>query len=467
MEEYQVKKIVNLPNEEIDLIQSRLDAENLETINKAYQEGRISGNDCEYLTDFYSDGMGVYREVYRALYEFFRIPERVCAFDTKTGKIDTDSNGNPIHYGLKAVTPFTCTRLEYVDKFNNPIYVICPPMKSAVRAIEKLECECNIDYYKSVRKASDLVFEQEDREAFCDVLQSIKPGNKSLNDILRLTITCKYVSDVERIKRLFTENRGELKLNFYINDEETRDRFLLPLSKNAKRYYDIKMIMHQLTKDKKPLNVEVQAKVQTLYEYADLRTHKIYEQIRSIEAELSRKSYLMDSTGIRQKQAQIQILNNRIRKINETAIHQYNMTVVDKARRIEDEGYRPLRIGADNVDGTYNQCRQLLNKDYLVESYDGFNPDTAFSADNEINKLCFLRLIGKIDKDFDEFGDNAGKVINSKFSRLSLAEKERFKGITEVAQRYAPLIQRKIMTKANSEVILSPSLSPTRQNSGR
>ena len=227
------------------------------------------------------------------------------------------------------------------------------------------------------------------------------------------------------------------------------------------------MIMHQLTKDKKPLNVEVQAKVQTLYEYADLRTHKIYEQIRSIEAELSRKSYLMDSTGIRQKQAQIQILNNRIRKINETAIHQYNMTVVDKARRIEDEGYRPLRIGADNADGTYNQCRQLLNKDYLVESYDGFNPDTAFSADNEINKLCFLRLIGKIDKDFDEFGDNAGKVINSKFSRLSLAEKERFKGITEVAQRYAPLIQRKIMTKANSEVILSPSLSPTRQNSGR
>lgn len=467
MEEYEVKKIVNLPNEEIDLIQNKLDAENLETINKAYHEGRISSDDCEYLTDFYSDGMGVYREVYRALYEFFRIPEKTCAFDPITGKVDTDSNGESIHYGLKAVTPFTCTRLEYVDKFNNPIYVIFPRMKSAARAIEKLECEYNKDYLKSVRKALNLVFEYEDREAFCDTLQSIKPGNKNLNDILRLTITCKYMSDVERIKRLFTENRGEFKPNFYVNDKETRDRFLLPLSKNAKRYYDIKMIMHQFTKDKKPLHVEVQVKIQTLYEYADLKTHKIYEEVRSIEADLARQAHTMDPIQIRQKQAQVQILNNRIRKINETAIHQYNMTVLDKARRIEDEGYRPLRIGADNADGTYNQCRQLLHKDYLVESYDNFNPDKAFSADDVMNKLCFLRLIGKIDKDFDEFNDNAQRSINYKFSRLSLAEKERFKGINDIAQRYAPLIQRKIMTKAHSEISLTPTLSSNPKDLGR
>lgn len=456
-EEYEVKKIVNLPTEEIDRIQETINAENLELIEKAYDKHRITSLDRDYLIGFYSDGMGVYREVYRALYESFRRPDRTCAFDPKTGKVERDGNGKPIDYGLKAVTPFTCTRLEYVDKFNNPIYVIFPRMKKASRAIEKLESKYNKDYVKSLQKALDAYFEQEDREAFCEKLQNIPQGNAKLHDILRLTITSKYLSGVERIYRVISENRGQNI--FFINEKETRNRFSLPLSKNEKRYYDIKMIMHQ-RKSNRNLNVEIQLKIQALYE-GDLRTHKIYEEVREIEAKLAKERAFTDPVEIRQQEAKIKILNNRIRKINENAIHKYNMLVLDKARRIENDGYRPLRIEPDNIDGTYNQCRQHINKEYLVESYDDFNPQTAFSADNEVNKLCFLRMIGKISSDFDETDENAYKTVNYKFSRLTLAEKERFNGINEIAHRYSSIIQRKILLRKRLEPMETYPVIPT------
>ena len=453
-EEYEVKKIVNLPNEEIDRIQESINAENLEVVEKAFNDRRITAEDRDYLIDFYSDGMGVYREVYRALYESFKRPDRTCAFDPQTGKIDRDANGKPINYGLKAVTPFTSTRLEYVDKFNNPIYVIFPRMKKAERAVEKLESKYGQAYIAAIKKASYLLFEMEDREAFSEKIQSIPRGTKKLNDILRLTITSKYLSGVERIRRVLTENRGEIKSKFHINDAETRDRFALPLSQNEKRYYDIKMIMRQETEDDKHLNVEVQLKIQALYE-GDLRTHKIYEEVRAIEAKLAKDRKQMEPVEVRQQEAKIKILNNRCRKINENAIHKYNMMVLDKARRIEDDGYRPLRVEPDNADGTYDQCRQHINKEYLVESYDDFDPKTAFSADDEINKLCLLRLIGKVDTEFDETDENAHKIITYKFSRLTPAEKERFNGINEIANRYAPIIQRKILAKKKLEPMMS------------
>lgn len=459
-QEYEVKKIVNLPYEEITRIQKEIDAENLEVIENAYNEHRITHLDRDYLIDFYSDGMGVYSEVYRFLYESFKRPDRTCAFDPQTGKIDRDINGQPINYGLKAVTPFTCTRLEYVDKFNNPIYVIFPRMKKASRAVEKLESKYGKDSRISMQKALDRYFQTDDREAFAESLRNIPQGNKKLNDIMRLTITSKYLSGVERISRVLTENRGDTKSKFYINESETRDRFSMPLSKNEKRYYDIKMIMHQTTKEQKHLNVEVQLKIQSLYE-GDLLTHKIYEEVRAIEAKLAQKRNSLKPTEVRRLEAKIKILNNRCRRINEHAIHKYNMMVLDKAWRIENDGYRPLHIEPDNMDGTYNQCRKFINKEYMVESYADFDPKTAFSATDDINKLCFLRMLGKIDYDFDETKENAYKTINYRFSRLTPAEKERFNGINEIAQRYALVIQRKISKRKHNELMVISPLTYT------
>lgn len=464
MEEYEVKKIVNLPNEEIDRIQESINAHNLETIAEAYNQRRINTDDRDYLLNFYHDGMGVYREVYRALFEMFKHPEYTCAYDPQSGKVDTDSSGNPINYGLKAVTPFTSTRLEYVDKFKNPIYVIFPKMKSAERAIEKLESEYGKEYAQELLEASRSLFELEDREKFCEKIQNIKKGSAKLHDILRLTITCKYFTDVERIKRVMAENRSGLKRHFFINQNETRDRFLKPLEKNPKKYYDIKMIMHQLTPEGKTLDVEVQLKINTLYN-ADLRTHKTYEEIRKIEADLALNPRAGDSPETRQKKATIKILTNRIRQTNENAIHQYNMMVVDKARRIEDDGYRPLRINPDYSDGTYHQCRQIINNEYMVESFAPFVPQTAFNPDNEVNKLCYLRMLGKLENDFDEFSPNSSLKIDLEFANLSAAELTRFKRIEETATAYAPVINRKINSRRQQEAAGKISFSlPRTQN---
>lgn len=451
MAEYKVKDIVNLPYEEIDRIQESINTDNLKIIEQAFAQKRINAEERDYLYDFYHDGMGVYREVYRALYEIFKHPEYTCAFDLKTGKVDRDVHEAQINYGLKAVTPFTSTRLEYVDKFNNPIYVIFPKMKSAERAIEKLESEYRKEYANEFSKQLHDFFMNEDREAFVEKIQNIRKGSAKLHDILRLTITCKYFTDVERIKRVMTENKSDLKRNYRINSNETRDRFLKPLKDNEKRYYDIKMIMHQQAPGDKELDVEVQLKIHTLYN-ADLRTHKIYEDVRTIEADLVQNGSLMPNKEKRQKEAKIKILNNKIRHINENAVHQYNMMVIDKARRIEDDGYRPLRVNPDYEDGTYQQCRHFINREYLVESYENFNALTAFSADNTINKLCFMRMIGKLEPDFNEYDEKASETIAHHFSQLTIAEKERFDGINEVAKRYAPLIQRKIHTRKHEEL---------------
>ena len=466
--EYTVQEIVNLPNDEIDNIQNQINAHNLEVIERAHDNHRISDADHDYLLDFYTDGMDVYREVYRTVYECFKRPDRTCAFDPATGLTETDEHGKPINYGLKAVTPFTCTRLEYVDRYNNPIYVIFPRMKKAERAIEKLESKYNKDYAKECIEASKLAFVDEDREAFAEKLSNISKGNTKLNDILRLTITSKYLSGINRIINALDANCSGTYARAHINKSKTRNRFQMPLSKNKKRYYDVKMFMHQKTADAKTLNVEIQLKVQDLYN-GDIRTHQLYENIRAIEAELATRKDLLDPSDIRQREAKIKILENRVRQINENAIHLYDMRVLDKARRMEDDGYRPLRILPDNENGTYDQCLQLIKDEYLVESYNDFDPQTAFSGKNDVNKLCFLRLIGKIDQTFDETTPDAYDSVNSIFSEISMAEKERFNSITEIAVRYKDAVQQKINHKYREDMEAETSISAihARNNIGR
>lgn len=441
------KDLSSLSFDEIDAIQETLNAANLETIEKAYRQHRINDYERDYLLEFFHDGMAVEREVYRSLYETFGQPERTCSYDPATGKVETDKNGQEINYGLKILTPFTGTRLQYRDKNINYIYVIIPPMKKASRAIQKIDAEYGKEYRRKFNRELEKLFTSEDREAFCESIQEIPQTTSNLHDILRLTITCKYLGDVQRIKRKFSENKST---SFYINPEETRDRFLKPLSQNEKKYFDIKMIMHHKMPNGKILDVEAQLKIDTLY-MGDILTHGIYEQVRETEAVLTKKGAQMEDFEVRQKQAQIKILNNRIRQINESFLHQYNMVVMDKIYRIENDGYRPLRVEPENADGTYNRCRTFLSAEYIPESYRQFNGQEDFSAASEINKLCYLRMIGKLPADFDMFSETASKHINYKFARLSPAEIERFNGLNEVAMRYESIVRRKIHDRARSD----------------
>ena len=128
-----------------------------------------------------------------------------------------------------------------------------------------------------------------------------------------------------------------------------------------------------------------------------------------------------------------------------------------------------MRISPDNEDGTYNQCRQLIKDEYLVEAYDNFDPHAAFSEQDEVNKLCFLRLIGKIDHSFDETAPDAFNTVNNMFNEISMAEKERFNGINEVAVRYQKTVQQKVSRKYKEDMEAETSVSAisTRNNRGR
>ena len=450
---YEAYQLSDMSFSEIDAIQNKLNTQNIITIEEAYRNHRITEEERDYALMFFRDGMGIYREVYRALYETFGQPENTCSFDPLTGAVKTDDNGQPINYGLKVVTPFVNTRLEYQDKNNNPIFVIFPKIKSAERTIEKLEKEYRYEYFSAMKKALDKMFVDDDRENFREAISNIPSNTSKLHDILRLTITCKYFSDVERIKRKLSENKSDF---FYINPEETRDRFLKPLSQNDKRYYDIKMIMHLQDKDNRNFDVEVQLKIDSLFQ-GDLRTHKIYEQVRQLEAQLRDNNRQRTDIETKQLMARIQILNNRCRQINQNAIHQYNMMVIDKARRIEDDGYRPLRITPEFADGTYKRCRNFIASEYIVESLDNIEKGEMFSSKEEINKLCYLRMIKKLAPDFDEFAPDASAKINKHFSALTPAELDRFNGINEVSERYQGVIARRINEKRLSEQNTAPT----------
>lgn len=427
----------NLTRDTISAIQRQYDEHNIKIINEAFAKREISETERDYLLSYYKDGMKVYLKAYRAIYELLGQPENTCAFDPETGKIDVDDKGRPINYGLKVLTPFVNTRLEYRDKNNNPIYVIFPKMKSVKRSIEKLKGKYRDKHIRFMKESFDKMYASEDREGFCEELQNIPSTIDSLHDVLRLTITAKYKTDVERLMRKITEKDDA---NFYIEESETRNRFGEPLNENAKRYYDIKMIMHMTEPEKRDdINVEIQLKINTLY-HGDIQTHKIYEDVRTLEKATLDK----DDLKAQKDKTHIQALNRRITIINQNRIHLYNMMVIDKARRFEEDGYKPLEVAPDFADGTYKRCRNFIENEYMPESLGQFDGRSAFSEDSELNKLCFLHLTRKLPTNFNEFSEHASAVIEQKFASLEQAEIERFEGIKEIAERYQSSVQAAI-----------------------
>lgn len=456
---YSVKETVEMPRHQISEIISEMSRHSLKIIEKAYQEKLINDNEYEALKMYYSDPDKVYRHTYRAIYDLFKQPEKTCAIDLNTGKVEKDENGNPIDYTLKAVTPFTDTQLLYYDKFHNHLRVIFPEMKSVERAIEKLLYEYGKEYNQDLKKISDIAFIDEDREAFASAFQNVEKTTSKLHDILRLTVTCKYKSDVERIAKVFQKDRtlykntsseeeNKIKENepYYIVDGETRNRFNGKLSKNPKMYYDIKIVLHIPDELGNVREVEIQLKIHTLY-MADIRTHKLYEEVRKIEKEIEAKGNKIEQKELAQKNAKKTILLNRIAQINKNAIHQYNMMVVDKIRRIEDDGYIPIGAEPEHTDGTYQYCREFLYNEYMPESLNDFEAKESFNPDGETNKMCFLRMIGKLDPTFDEFAPSASLDIEEAFDGLSQSERSRFEGIYQISNRYGQIIQNAINHK--------------------
>ena len=260
-----------------------------------------------------------------------------------------------------------------------------------------------------------------------------------------------YLSDVMRWKRIIENKKDYKYIKCKVHPNETRNRFNKKIDENPKQYYDVKIIVYLDEPDKPhPRRIEIQLKIDTL-QNADIRTHKLYEQIRSLEAQTVERDKSPKAEGNRKK---ISELNKKITDINKNAIHEYNMLVMEKVRQKYDRecicldtymgSDENLRQGLYDKDGLYRECSDIIKKDFMPESYDSINAAEYFSPESDLNKLCFLRMTGKLPKTFDEFGENASKIINKRFDSLPSPEKERFARISELTIEYQKAIQERI-----------------------
>lgn len=437
------RDIKDLSGEEIDKIQNNIDAQNMQIIAQAYAEQRITSEEKAYLESYYKSGMEAYRKVYQALYSIFQIPEKIVCMDPETGETEThvktyyDKRTKKrkrkeveTAYDFKDITPFTCMRLEYRDKENNPIYIILPVMKKPARAIEKLE-DYRKEYTETLRRVESRYDEHGDVDRYNEELRAVPEPYERLNDVLRFTITSKYYSGVEHIVKLFTKNE-----DMNINPNETRSLFkendmanIEEYLKNKKSYFDVKMFLHLLGESGFSFNAEAQIKIHSLY-LADLKTHKIYEEQRKLEERLKKERHKLSPDEVRQKEAKIKILKMSIQKINKEAIHEYNVMVLNKIRWIES-GYKALRISPDLPDGTYKVCRNIIQKEYMVRPFKAFDIDKEFSKEDELNQDISKRN----NIDLDEIADIARRYaanVNKNYPRTDdkapVADRE-YKGI--------------------------------------
>ena len=447
------EEIIALSRDEIKKIQDNINKENLSKIDAAYKQGDITETEKEYLHHYYKDPMRLYREIYTVFFKIFGKAKKIEAFDIKTGDVKCASNGNPIVYNdLKNLTPFNCTRVTFNDG-DNEISIIFAEMKSLDRTFTKTRQEFGSEYDDKIRKIIERYQRHEDRERLVEDMQNVPSTTSQLHDILRLTITCNFLSDVKKMKELFIQHKPGNKLlphnsivfendevqketDYYVIPEEIRDSFEKPLDKNEKKYYDIKVLMHHLIKDFGNFETEIQLKIKTLF-YGDAKTHPLYEKRRELFASISSN----DPQEVNDmKKRTLRIYDKLTEKINKTALHQYNMSVLDYVLSKEHNQCIPLQYKI-NTDGTYDDCIEFIENNYKEESYDDFDPQTAFSMDNTINKICFLRLIEALPQTFNELSEDATKQIDDTFSRLGNDDIERFKNINEVAKRYQKTIQ--------------------------
>ena len=68
--------------------------------------------------------------------------------------------------------------------------------------------------------------------------------------------------------------------------------------------------------------------------------------------------------------------------------------------------------------------------------------------------MCFLKLIGALPQNFDEFSESADKKINQEFNKLDHAGRRRFQKINDVAERYQPIIQKTITSRKKRDAAL-------------
>lgn len=493
MKNYTADQLVKLDSEQIERIQKSYDVESLEYIDTQKEDLQILSPEInKHLREYYTDTMEKYRLLYEAIVHAFEtpskpgFPEYIYNIDLKSGEIETDKNGRRISYSTEVLAPCTTSMLHYINSEDNDVYVVIPPIKNAKRTTEKIISECHREYNNTIEKSinkldtshledepefpftfsksdntsprlnvpTDYAIQkenskQEEIDIHCKgALIDIANASILPKDIYRLSITSKYVADLDKlIKKL------EDKFPDYIKFEKgERNSYKKNLSENKRGYFDIKKTaVITIPGSQRKFKIEFQFKQTNMF-FAHIRSHGAYEEYRVLEAK-----YISAKEGQKKKplspeaKAKITQLKKQCDEkkelcveIHRNAVHQSNMYLMNKLLWIDDNS-RGLHRTPEYEDGKYELSVKTLEENYIVDNTEEpFDGATTFTTEpNEyLNKACYLKLIGILPESFDELGKNAKPHINKAWNSLTEADHKNFDRITNIAIKYQDVIRQ-------------------------
>ncbi len=448
---YNYEEINKIQNGIDDIAQTYID-EKIEELKKV-----LPPKDIEQLRNYYSKTMEKYRLIHKAIVCNFDTeenpgyPREIFNIDLKTGSIER-KNGRTPPYFVRHLAPCNSAMLHYKD-YNNDIFVIIPPIKSVDRTIEKTIDECVDEWSQFAKKyftATKL-----DLDAPEDTLINYaKPPRKCLTaeeivnyprlpkDIYRLTVTSRYRSDIEQLIR-----NMEKRFPDYIKFEKgERNQYNRDIDENPRCYFDIKKLAKiTIPGTKESFYIEFQFK-QTHMFFAHIRSHSAYEEFRVLEAKLKKlteeKPKEGKKTEYKKKLLQLKKEVSQKKKlcvsIHKSAVHQSNLYL-----------FRRLFWLNENANALHDShereafAENFLRKNYIVESHEPFDGATAFATNDDeyLNKSHYLKWIGILPENFDEFGKNAQAIIKKEWRGLSETELAQFDSITKMAIKYQHIIR--------------------------
>ena len=471
MRTYSLSDFAKFDFAEIHEIQNQIDKIAQSYIDKKIKELRsvLPEKDIEQLRCYYSNTMEKYRLIHKAIVCNFDTPEHpgypreIFNINLEDGSIER-KNGRTPPYFVRHLAPCNSAMLHYKD-YNNDIFVIIPPIKSVDRTIEKTIDETVNEYDEFTKKffsnfKIDLDSIDDNPENCDNAAKRKSPINhartpykgKSIEeiinyprlpkDIYRLTVTSRYRSDIEQLIR----NMEKRFPNYIKFEKGERNQYEKNIDENPRCYFDIKKIAKiTIPGTNESFYIEFQFK-QTHMFFAHIRSHSAYEDYRVLEAKLNKLNAEKPKEGRRgeaqKKYIQLKKEVNQQRKlcvnIHRSAVHQSNLYL-----------FRRLFWLNENANALHDSkerdafAEHFLRENYIVESHEPFDGATAFTTNDKeyLNKSHYLKWLGVLPENFNEFGKKAKEVIMKEWKELSSTEIAQFDSITKMAIKYQHIIR--------------------------
>lgn len=379
------------------------DIQNLRTIDRSFARGDIDEETRDFLYAYYGDSKQIYENFKQSINKLFGCePKSIKYINLLDGHIDNETAYFEEHVGPSTTMAYEYEidapwRLENQIPGAHPekitITVVMPKMKDVNRAIEKVQKGGKYDLERQ-KELAKLKPGQTIEEAGLDKAKLRTPLQK-MKDILRCTILAPRYDDILALYSYSLDNNLATKSSrpskYLDNDIKNAQAFF----KNAKNYRDMKNYLHiDSSTGNRQFFSEVQYKTNIQFFRADIKTHLEYEEARKLQQEF----YQVPTEGDRQL-INTKIYNHllNIQKLNSKAFEQYNINILQDARKMEDK----LKAAGvkSQKDGSFDLCRRLLDANLLVRSSVALTNET-FQNSPAWVKDIYNRYYRNIDKKY-------------------------------------------------------------------